>query len=106
MGNLSHIKIKGFKSIKALDLKMKPINVLIGANGAGKSNFISVFKLLDLIYKQKLQTYVLTNGKAERFLHFGSKNTDKITIDLTLKNNGYCVELISQPLKTTQNIDL
>jgi predicted ATPase len=46
MGNLSHIKIKGFKSIKALDLKMKPINVLIGANGAGKSNFISVFKLL------------------------------------------------------------
>jgi hypothetical protein len=29
MGNLSHIKIKGFKSIKALDLKMKPINVLI-----------------------------------------------------------------------------
>ncbi|CAB5496955.1 hypothetical protein [uncultured Gammaproteobacteria bacterium] len=48
MGNLSHIKIKGFKSIKALDLKMKPINVLIGANGAGKSNFISVFKLLDL----------------------------------------------------------
>ena len=86
MGNLSHIKIKGFKSIKALDLKMKPINVLIGANGAGKSNFISVFKLLDLIYKQKLQTYVLTNGKAERFLHFGSKNTDKITIDLTLKN--------------------
>jgi predicted ATPase len=57
MGNLSHIKIKGFKSIKALDLKMKPINVLIGANGAGKSNFISVFKLLDLIYKQKLQTY-------------------------------------------------
>ncbi|CAC9655616.1 ABC transport protein, ATP-binding subunit [uncultured Gammaproteobacteria bacterium] len=94
MENLSHIKIKGFKSIKALDLEMKPINVLIGANGAGKSNFISVFKLLDLIYKQKLQTYVLTNGKAERFLHFGSKNTDKITIDLKLKNNGYCVELI------------
>ncbi|OJA03598.1 AAA family ATPase, partial [Bathymodiolus thermophilus thioautotrophic gill symbiont] len=57
--NLSHIKIQGFKSIKELDLEMKPINVLIGANGAGKSNFISVFKLLDLIYKQKLQTYIL-----------------------------------------------
>ncbi|OIR25101.1 AAA family ATPase, partial [Bathymodiolus thermophilus thioautotrophic gill symbiont] len=61
----------------------------------GKSNFISVFKLLDLIYKQKLQTYILTNGKAERFLHFGSKNTDKIIIDLKLDvANGYYVGLI------------
>ncbi|SGZ97532.1 ABC transport protein, ATP-binding subunit [Bathymodiolus thermophilus thioautotrophic gill symbiont] len=93
--NLSHIKIQGFKSIKELDLEMKPINVLIGANGAGKSNFISVFKLLDLIYKQKLQTYILTNGKAERFLHFGSKNTDKIIIDLKLDSaNNYYVGLI------------
>jgi predicted ATPase len=31
MDNLSHIKIKGFKSIKELDLEMQPINVLIGA---------------------------------------------------------------------------
>ncbi len=94
MANLSHIKIKGFKSIKELDLEMKSINVLIGANGSGKSNFISVFKLLDLIYKQKLQTYILTNGKAERFLHFGSKTTNEISIDLKLKDNGYFVRLI------------
>jgi len=95
MDNLSNIKITGFKSIKELDLEMKPINVLIGANGAGKSNFISVFKLLDLIYKRKLQTYVLANGKAERFLHFGSKNTDEIIIDLKLgSKNGYYVGLI------------
>jgi predicted ATPase len=45
MENLSRIKIKGFKSIKELDLDMKPINVLIGANGSGKSNFVSVFNL-------------------------------------------------------------
>lgn len=94
MDNLSHIKIKGFKSIKELDLEMKPINILIGANGSGKSNFISVFKLLDLIYKQKLETYILTNGKAERFLHFGSKKTDEILIDLKFRENGYLVKLI------------
>jgi hypothetical protein len=29
MDNLSYIKIKGFKSIKELDLEMQPINVLI-----------------------------------------------------------------------------
>ncbi len=94
MENLSHIKIEGFKSIKTLDLKMNSINVLIGANGSGKSNFISVFRLLDLIYKQKLQTYVLTNGRAERFLHFGSQKTDAIMINLAFKSNGYLVRLI------------
>jgi predicted ATPase len=96
MNNLSHIKIKGFKSIKELDLEMKPINVLIGANGSGKSNFISVFRLLENIYNQRLQTYIKQNGGAERFLHFGSKVTDEIVIDLKLAEkesqaNGYYV---------------
>ncbi|SHN92938.1 hypothetical protein BHECKSOX_1895 [Bathymodiolus heckerae thiotrophic gill symbiont] len=92
--NLSRIKIKGFKSIKALDLEMKPINVLIGANGSGKSNFISVFKLLDVLYQKKLQTYISTNGKAERFLHFGSQITQEIIIDLSLSDaNTYFLKL-------------
>jgi predicted ATPase len=60
MDNLLRIKIKGFKSIKELDLEIKPINVLIGANGSGKSNFISVFRLLENISTQRLQTYKLT----------------------------------------------
>jgi predicted ATPase len=62
MDNLSRIKIKGFKSIKELDLEMQPINVLIGANGSGKSNFISVFRLLENIYNQRLQSYIKQNG--------------------------------------------
>jgi predicted ATPase len=96
MENLSHIKIKGFKSIKELDLEMKSINVLIGANGSGKSNFVSVFGLLESIYYQRLQTYIAINGGAERFLHFGSKNTNEITLDLnfTDKANGYSIKLL------------
>jgi predicted ATPase len=94
MDNLSHIKIKGFKSIKELDLEMQPINVLIGANGSGKSNFISVFRLLENIYNQRLQSYVKQNGSAERFLYFGRKTTDEIRINLTFSTgrdvvNGY-----------------
>jgi predicted ATPase len=47
---LQNIKIEGFKSIKKLDLKLTPINILIGSNGVGKSNFISFFKLVNNIY--------------------------------------------------------
>ena len=39
--------VRGFKGIKAIeDLELRRMNVLIGANGAGKSNFLSVFELL------------------------------------------------------------
>jgi predicted ATPase len=83
MNNLSHIKIEGFKSIKKLDLEMKPINVLIGANGSGKSNFISVFNLLKYTFQNRLQTYITQSGGANNFLHFGSKHTKNIRLELT-----------------------
>ena len=44
---ISSIHIEGFKSIREMTLALRPINILIGANGAGKSNFISFFKLLN-----------------------------------------------------------
>ncbi len=88
MDNLSYIKIKGFKSIKELDLEMKPINVLIGTNGSGKSNFISVFRLLENVYNQRLQSYIKQSDGSERFFHFGSKITKEIIIDTVLADDG------------------
>jgi predicted ATPase len=43
---LSGIHISGYRSIKKCGVKFGKINVLIGSNGAGKSNFISAFSLL------------------------------------------------------------
>ena len=48
-GQLTKIQINGFKSIRECSIDLKPINVLIGSNGAGKSNFISAFTLLQNI---------------------------------------------------------
>jgi predicted ATPase len=39
--------IKGFKSIQALEnFELTNLNILIGGNGAGKSNFIDFFRML------------------------------------------------------------
>ncbi len=67
MTALSAITIKGFRSIGSVeDLAIRPINVLIGANGAGKSNFLGVFKLLQAIRAGGLQkgTTYLTSRRA------------------------------------------
>lgn len=86
---LDQIKIKGFKSIKEADIKLGNLNVLIGANGAGKTNFISVFKLLNKMIEGNLQQHITQGGGAENFLFFGSKTTDHIELFLQFSLNGY-----------------
>lgn len=85
---LQNIKIEGFKSIKTLDLTLHPINLLIGSNGVGKSNFISFFKLVNNIYEQRLQQYSLKSG-VDNLLHYGRKNTVEIKGHLDFENNTY-----------------
>lgn len=87
--HLERVAIKGFKSIKEMDLKMKHINIVIGANGSGKSNFISVFTFLRNLSEGKLQNYVEKHGFANAFFHFGSKATPQIEIDIDVGQNGY-----------------
>jgi predicted ATPase len=62
---LDSITVKGFRSIASLNLALGPINVLIGANGSGKSNFIGVFAFLHEIREGRLQDYVRRAGGSE-----------------------------------------
>ncbi|MDZ8084431.1 MAG: AAA family ATPase [Nostoc sp. DedQUE12b] len=55
MNRLQRLTINGFKSIKAMDLELHPLNILIGANGAGKSNLISFFKMLNEMMAGRLR---------------------------------------------------
>jgi len=50
---LREISIAGYKSIRDARVELRDINILIGANGAGKSNLVSAFGLLhDLVEGQ------------------------------------------------------
>jgi predicted ATPase len=74
---ITYLKIEGFKSIKSMELELSPINVLIGSNGSGKSNFVSYFKMVNAIFNKKLQRFVIEE-KADNLLHFGRKTTEKL----------------------------
>ncbi len=75
---MDHIEIKGYKSIKEAKVEFRPINILIGSNGSGKSNFLSFFEFLNRLYDQKLTEYVALSGGEEKMLHKGSKVTQSI----------------------------
>jgi len=93
MARLDRIRIAGFKSIRDQEVELRPLNVLIGANGSGKSNFIGVFRLLHEIVSGRLQLHVARSGGAERILHYGRKVTGALHLDLRFGPVGYFCEL-------------
>lgn len=85
---LVSLSLKGFKSIAETDIKFHKLNVLIGANGAGKSNLITFFRMLSYMLSPPsgaLQRFIAENGFASALLHDGPKRTREIEADLVLE---------------------
>lgn len=86
---IEKIHIKGYKSIKEAEVDLGRINILIGGNGIGKTNFISVFTLMRNIYEQNLQSYVRNKRGASSLLYMGRKQTQNIELDLCFRHGDY-----------------
>ena len=82
MAKLNYITIKGFRSIQETRLTFRSLNVLIGANGAGKSNLIAFFKLINELMGGRFQQYIGSTGRATANLHFGPKITPQIEAEI------------------------
>ena len=91
---INKITLKGFKSIRCLeDFELEPVNVLIGANGCGKTNFVSFFKLLRELIEGRLEKNINKAGGADIHLYLGPKVTDRIEAELEFGVNGYKIVL-------------
>ena len=97
MTKLKRIRVEGFKSIKKMDLELGNINVIIGANGSGKSNFLSIFRLFNFLTDSELQNYIGIEGGANSLLHYGAQVNSKMRIETKFEvENGslnYCLTL-------------
>ncbi|MBE0507679.1 MAG: AAA family ATPase [Marinospirillum sp.] len=94
MSAIYTLSISGFKSIRKVDeLKLSNLNVLIGANGAGKSNFVAYFKMLSELVEGRLQVWASIQGGADRILSYGVKETSALTTSVRFGDNGYDLKL-------------
>jgi predicted ATPase len=86
MPALDWITIEGFRSIRRIErLKLDRINIIIGANGSGKSNFIGAFSFLNAVREGRLQEYVGRAGGADNVLFFGSRTTQDLHFHLSFE---------------------
>ena len=90
---LDELTIRGFKSIASLEkFQLRNLNVLIGGNGSGKSNFVEFFRMLLAMMKTDgLKQYV--EGSASAYMYGGPKETPAIEISLIFGQNGYDFDL-------------
>ena len=98
--SLDKLTIRGFKSIRELeDFEFKDLNVLIGANGAGKSNLISFFRLLQAIIKGNLNEYIRDSGGISDLLFNGRKTTRRLRFETRFGSRGYRFSITPGRLK-------
>jgi len=95
---LDKLTIKGFKSIRSLeDFKLTNLNILIGGNGAGKSNFIDFFRMLRDMMDEKLKDYVRKSGGISDLLFNGRKVTEKMHFEMRFGLRGYRFDIVPGP---------
>ena len=81
---IERLELAGFKSIREAVIDFTGLNVLIGSNGAGKSNLVSFFAMLRAFFNKRLNEYVARNGGPNALLHLGVKQTSEIRMTLTI----------------------
>lgn len=82
---LQEITIQNFKSIRDQRVKLNQLNLLIGQNGAGKSNFISLFFFLEKLSEQQLADYIFKKGGIESFLFGGYQTSSFIKVEMEFR---------------------
>lgn len=92
---LKGVRLGGFKSFApgtagggGSEVEIGDVTVLLGANGAGKSNIVSFFRMLGYLANGELQRYVGEAGTAETLLHYGAGQTPQIDAELVFEGEG------------------
>jgi len=84
MTAIKKIRVKNFKSFKDLELSIGKVNILIGANVSGKSNFIQIFRFLRDIVKEGLENAISLQGEIKYLRNVNINISENLLIEIIL----------------------
>ncbi|HEY3907124.1 MAG TPA: AAA family ATPase [Streptosporangiaceae bacterium] len=93
--NIDKITVEGFTSIKSAAVELRELNLLVGANGAGKSNFIRALGMLGRIVDGELGLFVGLAGGASALLSDDPDSGGRMKLEVQLGAGGYSAALIA-----------
>jgi predicted ATPase len=91
---LKSVVVEGFTSIRSAALTLNDVNVLVGANGAGKSNFVRALSMLGRIVDSELGLFVGLSGGANALLNIDPTAPKAIHLEVESAVGGYSAELV------------
>ena len=82
----SRLSVRGYRRLKSVDLSLRPLNVLIGANGVGKSSVLDIFRLLAASADGRLADNIAETG-AFPFLLTADGTTNTLSLEVWLSKD-------------------
>lgn len=87
---LLRVEVKNFRSLRHVDVELGALNVLVGANGAGKSNFLDVLQFLGDSVRDDIAGAVQARGGLDRIVFRGGeevRRTVSIRVEAAVTRN-------------------
>ncbi len=91
---IRRLRVKNFKSFKEIDIELENLNVLIGANASGKSNFLEILEFLKDIPSIGLVNAIEKHGGAKYIKNFNANREEEIEIGIELETETTTTNLI------------
>ncbi len=88
MNRFENISISGFRRLQQIDIEMRDLIVMIGANGAGKTSFLDVLSTLAASANGKLQETLQSKGGLNEILTRGKAHELRMTASMAVPERG------------------
>lgn len=96
MNRIKTISIKGFRRLQNIELEMRNLTVMIGANGSGKTSFLDVMSVLAASASGNLQNILQLKGGLNEILTRGKAQELEIAVSMQIPEK--------QPLNYSLNL--
>lgn len=95
---ITRVKVSNFKSFDELEVELRPLNIVVGSNAAGKSNFLEIFRFIRDIAEEDLENAVSLQGGMEYLTNLQIGPQQPVALEITfqttsLKTFTYKLEL-------------
>ncbi len=83
---ITHVSVRNFKSLAEVDVDLNPLTILVGQNGAGKSNFVDVLRFVSDAVSMGLERAIINRGGIGSIRRYTAKGRPPdISISLRFK---------------------
>lgn len=116
MSKFENVSIKGFRRLQQVDLEMRDLVVMIGANGSGKTSFLDAMSMLSASAIGKLHdglqskgglNEILTRGRSQELeieLSIKSTSQEPLKYNLTISPKGLSYEIREETLTQQRDV--